>query len=152
MAQVPNRLPGFCLHQGVDVPRGDLVFLSRPRAGLALFVVLEVNRDSDAFNIALAWSAGDDELPRVAAMEPTDAPVGNKHRFSFSRLWDTGTSRDPWHWRVSPLPSLEDTDAWLAPELSDSDLKQRLESLASDALNRLEEDASKYFATVVELH
>lgn len=152
MENLVSRLPGFSLLQGAKLPAGDLAFVATPYPGLSLFVVLEVNHDSDAFNVALAWSVGDGELPRFGAMEPTDPPVGGKHRFSLSRLWETGTSRDPWYWRLAPLPTLADTDAWLAADLPFSELQQRLESLATDALDRQADHAASYFATVMERH
>jgi len=143
---VEGRLPGFSLQQEARVPRGDLVFVSRPVAGLWLYVVLEVSQDSDAFNLALAWSADDEALPRFGAMQPTDPPVSRKHRFALSSLWETALGRDPWYWRVKPLPRLGDTDAWLEADASAQELEERIDTLAADALDRLARNAPRYFA------
>lgn len=115
-------------------------------------MILEVKRDADAFNVSLAWSDGDGELPLSAAMAPTDQPVDGKLRFSLTGLWDTRPAKDPWYWRTAPLPSLAELDAWTdpPPDLPIAELERRLDELATDALNHLGSHAGRYFRALVE--
>jgi hypothetical protein len=149
-AEMQARFAEFVLRRDIRVPPGDLVFSWTHPAGVTFFIVLEVNQDSEAFNIALAWSVGGGDLPRFVAMSPTDPPVSQQHRFALHRLWDNPSTRDPWHWRVVPLPRLGDSTAWLATAVPTPELIRRVEDSARQAVDGLAAHATPYFLAVLE--
>jgi hypothetical protein len=147
-AEMGKRCPSFSLRRDIRVPSGDLVFSASPLKGLTFFVILELDRDWDAFNINLAWNAGSDELPRLLGMLPSEAPFQRQHRFPLHRLADSSAEQHPWYWQVVPIPVLGDSAAWASSERDESGLVDRARELVREAVNQLVELGLPYFESI----
>jgi hypothetical protein len=143
-----RRLPQFSRRSDIRVPSGDQVYSWTPGGSLTFFLILEVNRDLDSFNVALGWNTGGDDLPRYAALTPEDQPVDGKLRFPLYLLWQESRVTNPWHWEVRPSPRLEDAATWVGGDDNAEELVDRVRALAREVVGRLEEHGLPYFRRV----
>ena len=146
--ELHEHMPSFRKRIDIKLPSGDSAFSWSPVDGLTLFIVLEVNRDWDAFNVNLAWNGSSAELPRTLGMEPSDAPFNRSHRFPLHRLWETNAG-NPWHWEIEALPKLGASSTNLNDDAQDTSMQARASRLATEAVRSVWTTGAHYFQSVI---
>jgi hypothetical protein len=149
--EIRRRLPQFSRRSDIRVPSGDQVYSWTPGDGsLTFFLILELNRDWDSFNVALAWNAAGGDLPRYAAMTPKDQPTDGQLRFPLYGLWQESPVSNPWYWEVRPSPRLDDPASWIGEDPNAAGFADRARVLARDVVANVEEKGLPYFERVAQ--
>jgi hypothetical protein len=145
-----DALPSFIEVKEADIPSGDRLFAWKLSERLTIFVLLEMHRSEEWFNLSVGWSEHG-KWPRIPRqMSPSDPPQDGEMRFRLRRLWET-KPRGGW-WELAPRVPLELMASYaLNPPPLDEPLA-KVDPLVEDAIGHLQKEGMDYFRQVATEH